>query len=60
MMIEEDYMYFHFQTFGNMPLFSKPKSPAEMVKTLRDSLTTLEQSSEKKKLEKVPTMLPFV
>ena len=53
-------MYFHFQTFGNMPLFSKPKSPAEMVKTLRDSLTTLEQSSERKKLEKVPTMFPFV
>jgi len=35
-----------------MPLFSKPKSPVESVKTLRDSLTTLEQSSERKKLEK--------
>lgn len=37
-----------------MPLLGKSrKNPADIVKILKDSLTTLEQSNDKKKTEKV-------
>lgn len=41
-----------------MPLFGKSqRSPADLVKTLRDALDVLEKSQDKKKLEKVSCMI---
>ena len=36
-----------------MPLFSRPRSPAEIVRNLKDALTTLERGGDTKKQEKV-------
>ena len=38
---------------AKMPLFSKTRSPAEIVRNLKDALTTLERGGETKKQEKV-------
>ena len=35
-----------------MPLFSKTRSPAEIVRNLKDALNTLERGGETKKQEK--------
>ena len=36
-----------------MPLFSRPRSPAEIVRNLKEALNTLERGGDSKKQEKV-------
>ena len=36
-----------------MPLFSRSRSPAEIVRNLKEAINTLEQGGDSKKLEKV-------
>ncbi len=36
-----------------MPLFSRPRSPAEIVRNLKEALNTLERGGDAKKQEKV-------
>ena len=36
-----------------MPLFSRPRSPAEIVRNLKEAINTLEQGGDSKKQEKV-------